>query len=156
MIGRSIVKSIWVLLVICIELSDCYVISPEDSNQGLNSISSGPVRDQSPAPPPKISKNQQQIAPSGDNGNASSLEDSTAAQAELELYWLNHRDHFFNLTSFNLTRVSIDFRLTRTAQFRSNLTLLDNYRKQMILWARNMETVAIICPSGSTMKCSKI
>lgn len=123
MIGRSIVKSIWVLLVISMELSDCYVISPEDSNQALNSISSGPVRDQSSAPPPKISKNQQQITSSGDNGNATSLEDSTAAQAELELYWLNHRDHFFNLTSFNLTRVSIEFWRMLNTQIRFNLTL---------------------------------
>lgn len=31
-----------------------------------------------------------------------------ANQAELELYWLNQRDQFFNQTTFNLSRVSAD------------------------------------------------
>lgn len=107
MIGRNIINSSCILLVLMVELSSCYVISSEDSNQALNSISSSPVKDPS-LPPPKISKQSQQLTTSDYSNNTSSLEDSTAAQAELEQFWMNHRDHFFNVTSFNLTKVSVD------------------------------------------------
>lgn len=35
-----------------------------------------------------------------------STEDSSANQLDLEQYWLNQRDIFFNLTTFNLSKVS--------------------------------------------------
>lgn len=109
MIGSGIVKSTWILFVIAIELSDCYVISPEETNQSLNSITSNPTRDQLSLSSSKVSKNQQQTTATGSdptNNNTLSIEDSTAAQAELELYWLNRRDNFFQATTFNLTKVS--------------------------------------------------
>lgn len=50
-----------------------------------------------------------QAEASGNNltNDSNTIEDSSgASQAELEQYWLNQRDHFFNLTSFTLPKVS--------------------------------------------------
>lgn len=61
---------------------------------------------------PRLSKTQlgNQTALSNDSGgnssNGTNYEDSGANQAALEEYWLNQRDLFFNLTTFNLSRAT--------------------------------------------------
>lgn len=79
-----------------IVVMDCYVIS--DSNQAINSITTS--SDNSSAKPRPL--NNQSLS---DN---STSEDSATNQLELEQYWLNQRDIFFNQTSFNLSKATND------------------------------------------------
>lgn len=111
MICLPISRSPWLLSIsILIMVVDCYVIS--ESNEISNSIDTKPIKS-------GTTKSQQQargiadtVSPKlgvqvlNDGQNDSSIEDSSVNQLELEQFWLNKRDQFFNITSFNLSRAT--------------------------------------------------
>lgn len=108
-------KLIVSVLLSCLVIDNarCYIISTSDStinpsSQGLNSISSSPV---------SIGDKKQTIG--GDKqqafvvnnqtlntSNDTSDDSSGANQLALEEFWLNQRDSFFNLTTFNLSKAT--------------------------------------------------
>lgn len=95
---HQIMKILWILSTLVVSIN-CYAITDaQNSNQSENAISSSSI---------SAAKN----SPRNGNGNSiandnSINEDSSTNQAELEQYWLNQRDSFFNLTTFNLSKVS--------------------------------------------------
>lgn len=87
------------LATIFILNSHGYII--KNSTSSANSIPSSTQKDATkPARQPLVGSVQSQQQAAIDNGT------SEESSFDLEQFWLNERDQFFNLTSFNLTKVS--------------------------------------------------
>lgn len=93
--------ALWILSALVVDWAHCYAIFDPQDQPTLDSptkLSATTNRKSSSAQASSSSSNVE-------NGTQTS-EDLASNQAELEQYWLNERDLFFNLSSFNLTRVS--------------------------------------------------
>lgn len=77
---------------------DAFIISPSnDKSSAANGLSN-----EVDTKPRLKSVNETRAANQSDNSSAEEI-----SQAEIELYWLNRRDHFFNQTTFSLDKVSV-------------------------------------------------
>lgn len=147
---RVSIKCACLLWVLAASSVHCYVISSDPNQVQSNSIQISPSA--------KSQKGAKNLATLNEAQNNSSNAEE-ASQAELEHYWLNQRELFFNQTTFNLTKVSeppyICYKKLLSARMLTRVNSLSR-RKRMILWAKSTAIVAIICLSGLTTKCSRI
>lgn len=96
--SKSILCLLWLTLAIEVSVLECNIVrEPPESTNKIAISSSKDV-----APSKKSLMNSAQVTTSP--VDSSSGEDSSP---DLESFWLNQRDLFFNLTTFNLTKVSL-------------------------------------------------
>lgn len=79
---------------------EAYIITP--TNDKWSATNALPTEVDTNSPSRLKLVNETKVVNQSDNSSAEEIN-----QAEVELYWLNRRDQFFNQTTFNLDKVSV-------------------------------------------------
>lgn len=109
----DIFRKLWIVSILVFATQvNCYVLHPEqleDADQSqLNSISADSPVKREQIQQKQVNNGSPEPIVSTSGSNVTAADQDSANQAEVEQYWLNERELFFNLTTFNLSKKTND------------------------------------------------